>query len=276
MRWILALVLALAVNTLLFLGMQQMISPAKGPIQRVEAQIIDYIKVNPQAANPTKPKTATPLPPPPQIQVAEVESQSIETLSDNVPAPPTKIKLPKLVIEQPKISIPKPYLGAVEKQPIQKVQAAPRQKPKIEPKIKPQPIKVLKAVPSQKVITEPVKTLPAQVVPDLIKTEPVKDSSAAIGLNFVSAQDLVVLRRNKPRYPRHLKRRRVQGYVLVEFKINTVGEVENPMIIESQPAGAFDKSVLRSIRGWKFQPKKQNGQAISIKTRQRIEFKLKR
>jgi len=257
MRWIFALFAALGINLLLFLGMQLMVSPAEKPIQRLEAQIIDYIKVDRQVPNQSQLQPAQPEPPPPPLQkaIARTATPEINALSQ----PPIDIKPIKLDMDAPKISQAKPYLGAVEKKPLPK------------PKKKTPPPKVVKTVPEQPKIVEQKVVKPAP-----IKAPSTPKVAASSAIDFVPSRDLVILKRTKPRYPRSLKRRRIEGYVFLEFIINRAGKVEQPKILESKPSGAFDKSVLKAIRGWKFQPKMQNGKAVKVKTRQRVEFKLRR
>lgn len=94
------------------------------------------------------------------------------------------------------------------------------------------------------------------------------------GLEFVMGQDMQTLFNPLPRYPHALKRRKIEGYVIVDFTVTTQGQVENPVIMESSPKGAFDKSVLRTIKRWKFHPRERDGKIVAVRVRQRVVFSL--
>ncbi|WP_319380862.1 energy transducer TonB [Thiomicrorhabdus sp.] len=96
------------------------------------------------------------------------------------------------------------------------------------------------------------------------------------GLELVMGQDMMAINRSFPRYPRKLKRRRIEGEVVVEFTVTALGLVEDPKIVESHPQGAFDNSVLRAVQKWKFQPRKRNGRAVPVRVRQKVVFSLKK
>jgi protein TonB len=64
--------------------------------------------------------------------------------------------------------------------------------------------------------------------------------------------------------------------VLVEFTVTESGEVQDPVIIEANPPGVFDQTVLETVRRWRFRPKEQNGKPIAVRARQPLEFKLRR
>ncbi len=85
-----------------------------------------------------------------------------------------------------------------------------------------------------------------------------------------------VLTRTSPRYPSRALRRHIEGYVVVEFLVTPGGDVDADTlkIIESVPEGMFDNAVLRSIKRWKFQTKRQHGVAQPYRARQKVEFKL--
>lgn len=64
------------------------------------------------------------------------------------------------------------------------------------------------------------------------------------------------------------------GWVDVEFDITVKGNVENPVIVASQPPGVFDKPALKALKKWKFNPKIVDGQPVRQRSKQRIEFKM--
>lgn len=64
-------------------------------------------------------------------------------------------------------------------------------------------------------------------------------------------------------YPSNKLNRGIEGYVVVGFSVNQVGEVFDAYIIESEPQGAFDKSALKAIAKFKYQPRYENQRAVS-------------
>ncbi len=70
-----------------------------------------------------------------------------------------------------------------------------------------------------------------------------------------------VLQRVEPVYPSKAAVEKIEGFVVVEFDISTVGTVINPKIIKSQPQGLFDKSSLRAVQQWLYLPDFENGKA---------------
>ncbi len=64
--------------------------------------------------------------------------------------------------------------------------------------------------------------------------------------------------------------------MIVEFTIAFDGSVKDPHIIKSNPPKIFDRSVLKAIKKWKFNPDIVDGKAIEKRARQDIHFKLQK
>ena len=79
-----------------------------------------------------------------------------------------------------------------------------------------------------------------------------------------------------PAYPKRALRSGIEGIVTVEFTITTDGSVKDAEIIEAEPPNIFDKSVLRAISKWKFNPDMVDGQPVEKRARQDIKFTLKK
>ena len=91
---------------------------------------------------------------------------------------------------------------------------------------------------------------------------------------YIMAHDLIAVLRRPPSYPRLLKRRGVEGYVLVEFTVTEQGLVRDPRIIESKPHADFGQSVIKTVRHWKFQPYRLDGKPAAVRVRQGVDFSL--
>jgi protein TonB len=88
-------------------------------------------------------------------------------------------------------------------------------------------------------------------------------------------RDVVPLVRVDPQYPPKARQRRLEGWVDIEFTIGAVGTVTDPKVIGAQPPGVFEKSALRAIRRWRYNPKIIDGVAVERPGIQvRIRFTL--
>ncbi len=98
-------------------------------------------------------------------------------------------------------------------------------------------------------------------------------SGVQMGRGKIST-DVIPLLRIPPRYPLRAARRRVEGWVKVEFTITEDGAVKDAEVVESQPADIFDQAALRAIRKWKFKAKVIDGVAFEQRAIQVLQFKL--
>jgi protein TonB len=78
-----------------------------------------------------------------------------------------------------------------------------------------------------------------------------------------------------PVYPRRAQTRGIEGYVLLEFIVTKTGAVRNPVVIESQPSGIFDRSATSAALKFKYKPKVVNGEPVDVAgVRNLIRFEL--
>lgn len=89
-----------------------------------------------------------------------------------------------------------------------------------------------------------------------------------------SEGDVVPLVRIQPQYPREAAMNRTEGYVTVEFTIDETGAVRDPTVVESEPPRVFDREAVRAILRWRFKPRVVNGQPVSRRANQTIEFTM--
>ncbi len=79
----------------------------------------------------------------------------------------------------------------------------------------------------------------------------------------------------QPMYPRRAAERGIEGYVLIEFTVTALGTVENPVVIEAEPPGYFERAALNAARKFKYRPKVVNGEPIPVSgVRNKITFEL--
>jgi len=74
--------------------------------------------------------------------------------------------------------------------------------------------------------------------------------------------DVLPIVKVPPQYPRRATQRGIEGWVLVEFTITSAGAVTNPMVVDAEPPGIFNRSALRTIVKWKYKPRILDGKAV--------------
>lgn len=77
-----------------------------------------------------------------------------------------------------------------------------------------------------------------------------------------------------PRYPDKLKKKKIQGRVLVSAVINESGQVTEAKVKESSGHPEMDKAAVKAINKWKFKPGIRKGKKVKAKIIQPISFKL--
>ncbi len=78
----------------------------------------------------------------------------------------------------------------------------------------------------------------------------------------------------QPVPPPDAQRKRVSGHVVLRMLIDEQGSVQDVRIIESDPPGFFDASVLEAARSWRFSPATYRGKPVTLRVDQTIRFNL--
>lgn len=203
-------------------------------------------------------------------------------------APATEPKKPLVVMEVVMLK-PEPVLKQAPKEPA----PAP-------PPVKKEPIKPKAVVTPPKPVKKPVpipKPQPAEIKEvTLPKFEPVpmpapatapsaaSTSSATAKTSTAAGQGsndnktvvsgVVALLRVPPKYPARAASRHIEGWVTVEFTVQTDGSVDDAVVVNSEPEGVFDEAALTAISKWQFKEKIVNGVAVTQRAVQKLQFKL--
>lgn len=207
-------------------------------------------------------------------------------------------KKPMVIMEVAMLPASKPVLKPAVKEP---PPAPPVKKEPVKPKpvVKPpQPLKkpviVKKPVPApdiKEVMPVPkFEPVPAATpAPHVVTSMPVAAPSAPANSRAVSktpttgqgrddsktvVSGVVPLLRVPPNYPPRASSRHIEGWVTVEFTINTDGSVDDAVVVGSDPEAIFDEAALIAIGKWKFKEKNVNGVAVTQRAVQRLQFKL--
>jgi len=163
-----------------------------------------------------------------------------------------------------------------------KVKAKKQELPEEEEKLPPPdlaPPDIQKPVKIQADLPRPDINIPLSInglpyIGDFLKSAPPKPNVPLA--KPVISSNLVPTLKTKPTYPPRALRSGIEGIVTVEFTIAVDGSVRDPHIIKSNPPNIFDRSVLKAIEKWKFNPDIVDGKAIEKRARQDIHFKIQK
>lgn len=79
----------------------------------------------------------------------------------------------------------------------------------------------------------------------------------------------------QPNYPINAASQGIEGWVLLQYDVDTSGTLSNINVLDAQPRRTFDKEAVAALKKWKFRPAMDNGQPISVKGQTvKIEFNL--
>ena len=78
----------------------------------------------------------------------------------------------------------------------------------------------------------------------------------------------------QPQYPFEMRRAGIEGEVVVEFIVDTNGDVRNPFIVRSTQR-EFEAAAIQAVSKWKFRPGKKGGRVVNTgRVQQLITFKI--
>ncbi len=78
-----------------------------------------------------------------------------------------------------------------------------------------------------------------------------------------------------PVYPRRALTRGIEGYVVVEFTVTRTGAVRDPVVVEAEPRGIFDRAARDAARKFKYKPRVVDGEPVEVHgVRNVIRFRL--
>ena len=94
--------------------------------------------------------------------------------------------------------------------------------------------------------------------------------------SYVSASSMTRTRYVAPQFPLDARRRGIDGWVDLQFVVNSDGSVGDLTIVGAQPVGIFEQAALDAVRNWHYQPVVRAGQAVSQRARVRLRFAMQR
>ena len=94
--------------------------------------------------------------------------------------------------------------------------------------------------------------------------------------SYVSASSMTRTHYVEPQFPLDARRRGIDGWVDLQFVVNTDGSVGELSIVGAQPVGIFEQAALDAVRHWHYQPVMRDGQAVTQRARVRLRFAMQR
>ena len=259
MRIAISSIAALFVTLALFYITQSMISGSGKPIEKpLNFGVVDFVRLQQEPAG-SKTESVQRMP----ARRPASPPRTLPALSSHLSAaPPLETPQPELTIEPlPPLRLGKPYLN-------------PATAVKLENKAPSTPV--------AKVATETQTSVISSLATGSMTTgvdAPSLVTGAAPELQGGSGHDgseAIPIFKIEPKYPRKAARRRIEGWVKLEFIITESGTVSDPVVVDSKPRRTFDRSAIQSIRKWRFKPKLVDGRPVQRKASQVIEFRLAR
>lgn len=77
-----------------------------------------------------------------------------------------------------------------------------------------------------------------------------------------------------PQYPYRAKRLNISGHVKVRFLVTREGNIKNIEIVEAEPIGMFEKSVMKALASWRYSPGELTGEKVDTIVSTTIVFNL--
>jgi protein TonB len=68
--------------------------------------------------------------------------------------------------------------------------------------------------------------------------------------------------------------RKQEGWVTIEFKVRPDGSVAETAVVAAEPEGVFDRTALRAIDKWRFDPACADGYPTESAERYTLRFRL--
>jgi protein TonB len=191
--------------------------------------------------------------------------QPMVTISKPVPAPKKIVKKVKRATPVSKpIAKPKPDFI-----PLPKPKADPIVKEMPEPEPQPQNIEIRA---EQEPVQIPLETSEKFSTVGLV-TRPVQ-SPTAPPAQVIRKTEPLYRRNPPPRYPRLARKRKYQGVVILEVFVNQDGDVGAIKVFKSSGYAILDKTALKTVKNWEFEPGKHGDETVGMWVRTPIRFRL--
>jgi TonB family protein len=98
----------------------------------------------------------------------------------------------------------------------------------------------------------------------------------AMNVESLTGLDYLPIIKTAASYPRAAMSARLEGYVLLEFRVTREGRVIDVIVVDQDPPGVFDDAAIEAVSGFRYVPRIVDGEAVDVSgVRYRIEFALR-
>ncbi|MDE0444122.1 MAG: TonB family protein [Gammaproteobacteria bacterium] len=114
----------------------------------------------------------------------------------------------------------------------------------------------------------------ADLVPPVTKVS-TRIEDAGLAEPTIDRHEFLPLVKVAPTCPRYALERNLQGHVLLEFAVTTTGSVRDPVVLEAEPPGVFDRAAIAAVLRFRYKPKVIEGEVVEVTgVRNRIIFEV--
>ncbi len=101
---------------------------------------------------------------------------------------------------------------------------------------------------------------------DIVNTAPTAKVDVNVTTTGMSTGDgeYLPIVKVAPIYPRRAQTRGISGYCIVEYTVTTSGAIRDPIPVDCQPSGIFEKASVAAALKFKYKPRVVDGQAIEV------------
>ncbi len=101
---------------------------------------------------------------------------------------------------------------------------------------------------------------------EIVNTAPTAKVDVNVSASGMSAGDgeYLPIVKVAPIYPRRAQTRGISGYCIVEYTVTTSGAIRDPIPVDCQPSGIFEKASVSAALKFKYKPRVVDGEAIEV------------
>lgn len=104
-----------------------------------------------------------------------------------------------------------------------------------------------------------------EVNPDAVNMSPQLKTELSIGLGGMGADgEYLPIVKVAPMYPRRANSRGIEGYCTVQYTVTKTGSVKDPVAVDCQPQGYFERASVKAALKFKYKPRVIDGEPIDV------------
>ena len=94
--------------------------------------------------------------------------------------------------------------------------------------------------------------------------------------SYVDASTLTRIRYVAPKFPDIARAHNIDGWVDLQFLVDTDGAVTDVKVVGAQPVGIFEQVALDAVHHWRYLPQMHDGKPLGQRARVRLRFTVQR